>query len=664
MSEKQFAEKPVFPFRLPTKTPFSSIVFALLVFPMVMSNSLAAGDDRLEKLEERAFQQAASFASPSIVRIRTVGGFDVIGGRAAGTGATTGVIISEEGWIVSSAFNFSARPSSIIVELPDNRRLPAEYVSTDRSRKVTLLKIDSAGLVPATPSKKSDIRVGQWAIALGRTYRGPLPSVSVGIISAVDRIAGRALQTDAKVSPINYGGPLIDIQGHVMGILVPLSPGKTSEDAGVEWYDSGIGFAIPLSDVIVVLDRLKHGNDLLPGLMGIGFGKGVLGAEAVIDRVRSGSPAARAGLQVGDKIIAIDGKSIHRHEEVLLAMGSKYAGDRIAIELIRKEKTIQKEVELVAELVPYQSSYLGILPGRWVNDKESATGVVIRHVFQNSPAATISLQRGDVITEFHGTAILSSEHLSDQLTRILPEESVTLTYIRAGMSTQSEVRLGTVPDVIPETLSPEPYPQLPAENLQEGKSDRKEKAEKEEGIRRGRFTQEIPEHEHAFWAYIPEGYDARVSHGMMVWLHPNGATMEAGIFNDWKTVCDQRGIILLGPKSKTLKGWDAGEAEFVQAATEWMTKRYSIDSRRIFLHGYAEGASFAYLLAFKQRPLYCGVAAVAGPLASRPSENVPEHRLQFYLACGEEDAVFDRVQKLRSYSGNSNIRPVFFRRKP
>ena len=74
------------------------------------------------------------------------------------------------------------------------------------------------------------------------------PNVSVGIVSALDRIWGKAIQTDAKISPNNYGGPLVDIAGRVLGVLVPMSPDGSGEVAGVEWYDSGIGFAVPLED--------------------------------------------------------------------------------------------------------------------------------------------------------------------------------------------------------------------------------------------------------------------------------------------------------------------------------------------------------------------------------------------------------------------------------
>ena len=93
------------------------------------------------------------------------------------------------------------------------------------------------------------MRVGQWAIAVGRTFESDRTNMAVGILSALDRIWGKAIQTDAAVSPNNYGGPLVDIQGRVLGVLVPLSPEATDEVAGVDWYDSGIGFAIPAEHI-------------------------------------------------------------------------------------------------------------------------------------------------------------------------------------------------------------------------------------------------------------------------------------------------------------------------------------------------------------------------------------------------------------------------------
>ena len=88
---------------------------------------------------------------------------------------------------------------------------------------MTLIKIKQGGLTPLVPAPRQELQVGQWAIALGRTYDVSFPNLSVGILSALNRIWGKAVQTDAKISPANYGGPLIDLQGRCIGILVPMS---------------------------------------------------------------------------------------------------------------------------------------------------------------------------------------------------------------------------------------------------------------------------------------------------------------------------------------------------------------------------------------------------------------------------------------------------------
>ena len=170
--------------------------------------------------------------APSVVRIQTVGGLDRVGRVLTGTAATTGVVVSADGFVISSAFNFVSRPSSVLVTLFDGRRFPAKIVANDRARMLTLLKIEADGLSVPRVAARKDFRVGQWAIAMGRTYESPLPSLSVGIISALDRIWGRALQTDAKISPANYGGPLVDIRGQVIGVLVPLSQRQAGRTAG------------------------------------------------------------------------------------------------------------------------------------------------------------------------------------------------------------------------------------------------------------------------------------------------------------------------------------------------------------------------------------------------------------------------------------------------
>ena len=222
----------------------------------------AQPSDALNDATEQALKAASQRVAPTVVQIETTGGTEMIGmggrggmGFRKGVGPTTGLIVDADGYVISSAFNFAQKPASIMVAVPGRGdRLVADVVATDQTRMLTLLKIDATGLPVPAPTPKSDVRIGQWAVALGRALDANpdrLPAMSVGVISALDRIFGKAVQTDAKISPVNYGGPLVDLDGRVIGVLVPASPRGDSETAGVEWYDSGIGFAIPLDRCLV-----------------------------------------------------------------------------------------------------------------------------------------------------------------------------------------------------------------------------------------------------------------------------------------------------------------------------------------------------------------------------------------------------------------------------
>lgn len=609
-------------------------VRVLLVFLcLVQSTSRLQAQDavQVEILEEQAFKQAAALMNPSIVRIETVGGRDQIGNQLTQIGPTSGVVVSKDGYIISSAFNFASKPSTILVTLADGRRFPAEIVASDRLKMLTLLKVNTNDLVVPRSAGQSDVKVGQWAIALGRTFDNSFPSLSVGIISALNRIWGKALQTDAKVSPVNYGGPLVDLDGRVLGILVPLSPRAGSETAGVEWYDSGIGFAIPYEDVLASLDRLKQGKDMFPGLMGISFkAKSSIAALAVIDRVRYGSPAQEAGLKAGDEIVEVEGRPVVRMAEIKQVLGTRYAGDKIKLTVKRDGKTFQGELTLVDKLLPYESGFLGILPERKAISND-ATGVGIRHVFSKSPADVAGLKKMDRIVRFNGQEILDNDSLIDLISRIRPGESVEIAVRRGEEELVKNLELATVPNESPAEISPVTIPTPAAVKEDEEKDDDKKSPPV------GRFTKEYEEHDHSAWLYVPDDYNADYEYGLMVWIHPQGDTMEADVFKQWKSICDRRGLIMLAPRAAKKQNWILDEAEFVKDAVESVQQEYSVDRSRTFLHSYTSGVPFTFHLTFKYRELFHAAAVAAAGVTKRPPENQPEFRQQFYFMSGEKD---------------------------
>jgi serine protease Do len=601
---------------------------------------------RLEQAEEQAFKEAAVLASPSIVRIDTVGGLDIVGRTLTSKAPTTGLIVSEDGFIVSSAFNFLSKPASVLITLPDGRRFPAKTVATDRLRMITLLKIEVNGLKVPLVSPKAGIKVGQWSIALGRTYDSALPSISVGIVSAVDRVWGKAIQTDAKISPVNYGGPLVDTEGRVMGILVPLSPQGNSESAGVEWYDSGIGFAISLEDVYAVLDRLKLGKDLRPGLSGVAIKSADLYAvQPVIDRVRYDSPAYKAGFKSGDVIELVNGQPIERLVQLFDQLKSRLEGDAIEMTVSRGEEKITERMTLVGELLPYEVAFLGILPQRDADSAETKPGVGVRFVYSDSPAASAGIKKDDRILKLNGQAIEGVENLRDQLSRLRPEAKMQLEILRAGKTNTINATLDSVPQNIPDEI-----PAVVAAN-----------SDKVEDPKTGRFTGKVDGYEDEYWAFVPESYSPAQSYSLLVWLHPTNTTMEATLYREWKTICEQRGIILLAPKTSTRTGWTPNHAEYVRDVVADFRKKYNIDTSRTAIHGLATGGAFAASVAFRFPELFRGIALASTALKNRPPEHTPEFKVQFHLIYGDRDPDGRLVQ--RTAAGLSKLKfPVTLRK--
>jgi serine protease Do len=624
-----FIRKAFSPRRWQSFVSLAAIALLAVLWPWT---GTLAGESRgeLEAKEEQALKQAAALVGPSLVRIETVGGLDRVGQVLTGTGPTTGIIVSPDGYVISSAFNFASRPASILVTLPDGRRLAATQVASDKVKMLTLLKVDAESL-PVPPAAPADsFRVGQWAVALGKTL-DEVPSISVGIVSALSRIWGKALQTDAKISPVNYGGPLVDIEGRVLGVLVPLSPQASGEVAGVEWYDSGIGFAIPMVDVYAALDRLKAGKDLLPGLMGITIkGHDIYEGQPVIDRVRYGSPAHQAGLKEGDAIVELDGHLVKRQAQIRHVMGNKYAGENLTVKVQRDQEELTREMTLVERLVPYESAFLGVLPVR-DGVLKPEPGVGIRYVLPDSPAARAGLDRGQRILKFNDAEVSNPAALLDLVSRLRPGDKAHVAVQAGAERKKIELTLGAIPARVPLELRPSPI--VPRE---------KEPADKE--LKRGRFTDKMPAHEHEFWAYVPEDYNPEFKYGLLVWLHPGGDTMEAAMLKNWQTLCDERGLVLLAPKAAQVAGWIPDEIEFVKDAVEMFLEKYAIDRSRVVVHGYGSAGGFAYQVAFKHRALFKGIATVAAPLTAPPPDNEPEFRVQFHLVSGDNDPLHRGVQ--------------------
>jgi serine protease Do len=650
----------------------------------LLATSLSA-QENLNKLLQNMTKEAARTAAPTVVQIETRGGADmVVAGPKGQTvrkaiGPTTGVIVSEDGYIISSAFNFINNPNTILVHIPGKGEpLVAQRIATDKSRLLTLIKVDAKGLpVPKVVAKK-DLKEGQWAIALGRALETKInsqPSICVGIVSAVGRVWGKAIQTDAKVSPMNYGGPIVDLQGRVQGIIIPASPKGDDELSGFEWYDSGIGFAIPMEDVMTVLPRLKEGKDLQKGLLGVAMkSPDIYGTLPEIGTIQKGSSAEKAGLKAGDVIVEIDGKPVERMAQVQHVLGVKYEGDRIVAEI--------KSLELTGKNIVIAHPFLGILPLR----DDPKLGVEIRHVFEKSPAEKMGLKPGDrivkfgvdekALTEFTGEK-RGRNQFFDFLNTMHPGAEIKLAVKKKGNDKADlvTVTLGDLPGSLPgiPAAIPEKLPEIasvkkaldPLElnnpNIKPAKVvEQKDPPKPDTGF----LEKNTPDGETKYYVYVDEEYDPNVAHAVLVWLHPldKNDKEEIEAFVDlWKDYCKSHNLILIMPVEKK-GGWLPSSADNVVAAVQDGIKPYTVDRQRIVAHGMSVGGQMALHLGFNNRDLFRGVSAV-GASALQIKNNVPNQRLSFFLHAGDLDPIAKSVSDSRLRLAERRY-PAFYREMP
>jgi S1-C subfamily serine protease len=652
--------------------------------PGALGASARAAD--LDELQEKAIQEAVKAIAPCVVRIETSGGTEVVktgpkGALRTGSGPTTGLVVSADGYVITSAFNFANKPSTIRVTVPGlKERRVARVIATDQSRMLTLLKImdlpKGTRLQMPQAVRPSDTKIGYTAIAVGRTITPEAdgtPSVSVGIISAIDRIWGKAVQTDAKVSPTNYGGPLIDLYGRVYGVLVPASPDAEGETAGFSWYDSGVGFAIRLSDINGALPRMLRGTPESPMVLRAGFlgltmqSPDIYGAEPKIGTVTPGSAADKAGLKVGDVIKEVDGKEVLNYAQVRHRLGGRYEGDVISMKVTRGGTEINlARVVLGSAAAAFGPTYFGILPVR----DDPAPGVEVRYVYPKGPADRAGIKEGDRIMKV-GPAVpmkKKGKQLLRPITRgrdelmALFETARPGTEVRvelkrkAGGTQQVTVRLeelkldDAVPGKLPEKASAKKA------LIRPGAKGAPKKDKEEKKPETGFLKRTTPSADATYWIYVPDTYDPNIACAVVVWLHPVGKNKEKDIedfVTAWQSYCDDHHIILVCPKSDNPRGWAPGESAFVQQAVQAVADTYTVDRRRVVAHGMAVGGEMAYFLGFQARALFRGVSTVAAPLTSNPRERSPTQSVSFFLVAGGKDpgkgAVADTKTKLQDH---------------
>ena len=277
-------------------------------------------------IDGEPYAQAAALVSPAVVRIQT------------GFGVGSGVVYDPSGLIMTAA-HVVDDVDTVEVLLSDGSRVPGEVVGTHTLSDIGVVRIDPpAGMVVASLADGSEITVGQAVVALGSPF-GLEQTVTAGIVSAVDRVVSDIpmVQTDAAINPGNSGGPLVNLSGEVIGI--------SSQIFTESGDNAGVGFAVTVDLARIVADQLVAGQQVQLALLGVSSGRTTDGtAGALISQVVEGSAAEDAGLQVGDRITAVDGMMIRSSSDLRADVLVRRPGSGATLTVQRGGETIEVAV--------------------------------------------------------------------------------------------------------------------------------------------------------------------------------------------------------------------------------------------------------------------------------------------------------------------------------
>lgn len=252
----------------------------------------------------------------------------------------SGFIISSDGYVLTNG-HVVADADEIIVRLHDRRQFEAELVGTDKRSDVALLKIDAEGLPAVKIGDPDDLEVGEWVLAIGSPF-GFDHSVTAGIVSAKGRSLPNDnyvpfIQTDVAINPGNSGGPLFNLDGEVVGVNAQIF----SRTGGF----MGLSFAIPIDVAEDVADQLRETGKVARGWLGVviqevtrdlaeSFGMD-RAHGALVTQVLPDSPAAKAGLRVGDVIVAFNGDEVPRSSALPPMVGVTPIGSKAEVDIVR-----------------------------------------------------------------------------------------------------------------------------------------------------------------------------------------------------------------------------------------------------------------------------------------------------------------------------------------
>ncbi len=287
---------------------------------------------------EGSVEAVASAVLPSVVTIQVAG--------QQGEGSGSGIILSSDGTILTNnhVVEVAEGGGTVRVYFDDGTSAPAEVLGTDPLTDTAVIRAEGVSdLTAATIGQSANLDVGQDVVAFGAPF-GLDSTVTSGIVSALDRPVNvgsdsegnsttyPAIQTDAAINPGNCGGPLVDMTGAVVGINSSIRTASQGTESG---GSIGLGFAIPIDEVMPIVDQMIAGETPTHARLGIQVGDAGTAAEgasgALVREVGEGSTAAEAGLQQGDVITRVDDQAITDADSLVATIRSYRPGDEVEV---------------------------------------------------------------------------------------------------------------------------------------------------------------------------------------------------------------------------------------------------------------------------------------------------------------------------------------------
>lgn len=359
-------------------------------------------------------------------------------------GAGSGVIISEDGYIVTNNHVVEGA-REVTVTMTDKTDLPAEVVGRDPKTDLAVLKISAGKSLPAAKLGDSEqLRVGDWVIAIGNPF-GLSHTVTSGIVSAKGRVIGAGpyddfIQTDASINPGNSGGPLFNLNGEVVGINTAIIPNG-----------QGIGFAIPVNTAKPLIPQLVKDGKVKRGYLGVNIqtitpelAKALQlknDAGALVADVLPGSPAEQAGIERSDVIIAFNGKAVRESHNLPALVAAAPIGEKSSVKVVRNG--VEKDLTVTIAQSPGDDGTAENptkpAEGKWGLQLQNLTpqiaqqlgvkqdqGVLVAEVQPGSPADKSSINAGDIILEVNRQPVKTVEDVLRAINKAEDKSSLLL----------------------------------------------------------------------------------------------------------------------------------------------------------------------------------------------------------------------------------------------